>query len=97
MGGADYLILTILGYVSVPVAAFAMRKTWPTQLRFLLASALALGAAIVQVLLRGAELGTENILLAFGPLFMAQQATFHLQIPGAGTPEVVARLEEAGV
>lgn len=97
MSGVDYLVLTLLGYVSVPVAALVMRKTWPTQLRFLLASALALGAAVVQVLISGAELGTENIMLAFGPLFTAQQATFHLQIPGAGTPEVVERLEEAGI
>lgn len=97
MGGTDYLVLTILGYISVPVAAFVMSKTWPTQLRFLLAAGLALGAAVAQVLLRGADLGTENILLAFGPLFVAQQATFHLTIPGAGTPEVVERLEESGL
>lgn len=44
-----------------------------------------------------ATLAWEPWLAAMGTAFMAQQATFHLNVPGAGTPEVNAKLEEVAV
>lgn len=93
MEGIDAAVLALAGYASVPVAAFAMRKQWPDQVRFLLAGLLALGVAIAMVLLRGDALTTQAVLASFGVSFAAQQTTFHVEIPGAGSPVVVEKLE----
>lgn len=93
MNGWDYWIAIALGYVSVPIAAMLNRQGWPSKLRFFVAAGLALGAAVAQLAISGIEITRESLLLAFGPLFTAQQATFHLEVPGAGSPEVVARAE----
>ena len=97
MSGIDYLISAALGYVAVPVAALLERKHWPSQLRFFVAAALAFGGAVLQVVMRNDVLGTATIMAAFGPIFLAQQATFHLEVAGAGSPAVVDKLEDVKV
>lgn len=97
MEGIDAIINMVAGYISVPLAAFSMKKSWSSKLRFALAAGLAVGIAYATVAIRGDALTAENVLAAFGISFAAQQATFHLEIPGAGDPTVVTKLEEIGV
>lgn len=93
MEGIDALINVGIGYISVPLAALATSKKWPSKVRFAVAVGLALGIAYLTVWLRGDPLTTQNLLSAFGIAFVAQQATFHLELPGAGSPVVVDKAQ----
>lgn len=93
MNGWDYWVAIALGYVSVPIAALINRNGWPSKLRFFVAAGLALGGAFAQLAITDITITRESVLLAFGPLFTAQQLTFHLEVPGAGSPAVVTRAE----
>lgn len=96
MNGLDLIVLLVTGYVSVPVASLLNRKGWPSQLRFLVALSIASLIALAQVAV-SSTLTWEAWLAAMGTAFTAQQATFHLEVPGAGTPELNAKLEEVAL
>lgn len=89
------LIMAALGYATVPLVALATRRFWPGQVKFFLAALLAGVAAYLGVLID--HLGDVTFLAweqAFAYAFLAQQATWHLKLPGAGTPEVTEPLIE---
>lgn len=89
------LVMALFGYLTVPIVAVATRRFWPAQAKFLVAAALAAGAAYLAVLVD--HVGDVTFVAweqAFAYAFLAQQATWHLKLPGAGTPEVTEPLIE---
>lgn len=88
-------IVAIAGYLSVPLVALATKRHWPNELKFVIAAGVAAGAAAVGLLIDG-SLTRAAFVAGFTTCFAAQQATWALRIPGAGSPAVNEPLVDLG-
>jgi hypothetical protein len=91
---ADQIIAITAGYISVPIASLINKRAWPPEARFIIALVLAgLSAAVASI---AAGTGLEQALELFPVAFAAQQVTFNLSLPGAGSGRLNNRLEAVG-
>jgi hypothetical protein len=95
-GGWDEVLTAIIGYVTVPLVSLATRRNWRDEYRFLAAAALAAAGAALAIFATGLPFNGDSFSEAFGLAFVAQQATWHLALPGAGSRAVNERLEDVG-
>jgi hypothetical protein len=93
----DLLALAIAAYVSVPLASLAMRKSWPDGLRFVTALALSFGIAAAELAISGTTFTRDAVMAGAGTAFIAQQATWHLKLPGLGSADLNEKLLEVPV
>lgn len=96
MTPTEWIGLAVTGYLSVPLASLAARKNWPTAVRFLLAFGLGWAVAVGGLALSGEPFTWVAVSAAFGTAFAAQQLTWHLPLPGAGSPGLNEALLSAG-
>jgi hypothetical protein len=90
--------LSVLGgYISVQLASLLNRKQWPEYLKFLVALGIAVGIAFGVVWVADDPMNKMNVLAALGVSFGAQQTTFHLRVPGAGSESINTVLENVPV
>jgi hypothetical protein len=97
MTGIDYLIVLGSGYISVPFVSLINRRNWPTFTRFFIALGIAAAFTLVKLWTGNDPITDETFWLAFGPIFVMQQATFKLELPGAGSASVNEKLLEVPV
>lgn len=90
------LVAAIAGYVSTPLVSLATLRRWPSELRFSIALAVAVGAALAGLAAGGEEITRSSFAAAFGVVFAAQQITWRFRVPGAGSPALNGRLEIVG-
>lgn len=96
MSSAEWIGIAVTGYVSVPLASLAVRKGWPGGLKFGVAFAIAWGIAAASVAVSGEPFTFTAVSAAFGAAFAVQQLTWHLSLPGAGSPGVNEALLSVG-
>lgn len=83
----------MVGYFTVPLVSLANRRQWPDEVRFAVALGVAALGALAISLVRSQA---DQFLPMFSTLFAAQQITWHLRIPGAGSATVNNALERVG-
>jgi hypothetical protein len=104
MTGLEEGLAALVGYLSVPLVSLAKRRNWSTPVKVVIAVAVSSAAALILIAVSPviATLGWDihlhlaDFRLLFLAVFAVQQATYGLQIPGAGTPSVNERLADVG-
>ncbi len=92
----DTLAIEVLvGYFTTPLVSLAIRKKWPQELKMLVALVVGSAAATIAWLAKDGEtfVGWSR---TFFTVFGAQQVTWGLKVPGAGTESINERLIEVG-
>jgi len=89
----DMLVNALVGYFTPALVSLAARKSWGTSIRFACAVGIAVAAAAVLCAVRSDWSMLDETV---GAIFVAQQVTWNLRLPGAGSPTVNDRLLSIG-
>lgn len=83
-----FISAAVAGYLTPPLVSLAKRNSWGRTAKFLLASALAFGAAALGLVVQGIDLGMETLWEAFTTAFLVQQAAWRLDPIGTGSSAI---------